>query len=228
MKKKAYVWISALLYLLITTVVVVIILEAGLPLLNNMRDRNTLYTTQEQFIALADIIQQLRGPGSQITYTLNVKAGDISFSNSTGLVYVLETPAEIIYPGASINYGGVELSSGANVNATKIGNYAVIENNYLLINLSLVGNSTNYTVIDTSDLINSIYFKDTAETLPGTLEFIINNDPALSIGTGYSELLDEGTNLAYARFKTIIANAVNYTLMFTLRGESDFIEVDLI
>ena len=228
MKKRAHVWISALLYLLITTVVVVIVLEAGLPLLNNMRDRNIFYVTQEQFTSFAAVIRQLEGQGSQRTFTMDLSAGSLSFANNTGLVYTIVSSANIISPGASMSYGDVELSSGAYVNATQTGDYAVIENNHLLVNFSIFGDSANYTAIDTSNIINNIYFKDSGETLPGSFQFIVNDNPALSTGTGYSELLDTGDNLGYARLKVVMISPVSYTLMFTLRGTSDFIEVDLV
>ncbi|MBM3199693.1 hypothetical protein FJZ53_02060 [Candidatus Woesearchaeota archaeon] len=46
MKKKGDIWVSAVLYIALGMVVVTLILTAGLPLINKMRDRNTIAQTK--------------------------------------------------------------------------------------------------------------------------------------------------------------------------------------
>ena len=66
-KRRAQIWVSAILYILITVVAVIIILEAGNPIVNGLRDRTAFSKTKDAMQVLDQYIMDVAegGPGSQ-------------------------------------------------------------------------------------------------------------------------------------------------------------------
>ena len=63
MKKKGFVWVSAVLYIALGVVAISLVLSAGLPLINKMKDRNTVIQTKEVMHAIDKNIWQVRSEG---------------------------------------------------------------------------------------------------------------------------------------------------------------------
>src|SRR3989344_1349204 len=65
--KKAQIWESSILYLLIISVVIAIVLEAGVPMMDNLRDKSVVMQIRDSFINLDQHIREIStaGPGSQ-------------------------------------------------------------------------------------------------------------------------------------------------------------------
>jgi len=57
MKKKGQVWISAVLYIALGMIVITMILSVGVPLVNKMRDRNTLAQTKNVLFSIDNNIK---------------------------------------------------------------------------------------------------------------------------------------------------------------------------
>ena len=72
--KKGQTWISAVLYIALGTVVLTIIIAAGLPVLNKLRDRNAVLQTKEVLFELNNVIRTVvsEGPGSQRSLLINM------------------------------------------------------------------------------------------------------------------------------------------------------------
>ncbi len=80
MQKKGDVWISAVLYFGIGIVMITILLTAGLPVINKLRDKNIIIQTKQVMHTLDDNIREVikEGPGSQRVVTVNIKKGIIN------------------------------------------------------------------------------------------------------------------------------------------------------
>lgn len=63
MRKKGFVWISAVLYIALGIVAISLVMTAGLPLINKMKDRNTILQTKELMHTIDKNIQQVRSEG---------------------------------------------------------------------------------------------------------------------------------------------------------------------
>ncbi|MBS3108533.1 hypothetical protein J4409_01550 [Candidatus Woesearchaeota archaeon] len=91
MKEKAQVWVSAILYLALGLVVIGLILGIAMPLVNKMRDRNTLIQTKTLMVNLNknifDVINE--GPGSKRFLS--------PFTVEKGELYINSNPANSIY-----------------------------------------------------------------------------------------------------------------------------------
>jgi len=64
---KGQLWISAVLYIALGVVIITLILAAGLPLIDKMRDRNTIVQTKTLMLQIDDNIRTVahEGPGSK-------------------------------------------------------------------------------------------------------------------------------------------------------------------
>lgn len=77
MKKKGDIWVSAVLYFGLGIVVITILLAAGLPVINKLRDKNVVIQTKQVMHSLDQNIREVikEGPGSQRVVTVNIKKG---------------------------------------------------------------------------------------------------------------------------------------------------------
>lgn len=83
MQKKGDVWISAVLYFGIGIIMITILLTAGLPVINKLRDKNIIIQTKQVMHTLDDNIREVikEGPGSQRVVTVNIKKGTIKIDS---------------------------------------------------------------------------------------------------------------------------------------------------
>lgn len=106
MRKKGDVWVSAILYTALGVVLLTIILAAGLPAIQKMKDTYTARQTKDLMLTLDKNIKTVyhEGPGSQRTITLDIGRGDfvidsfletITFSfQSSALISEIDAPVE--------------------------------------------------------------------------------------------------------------------------------------
>ena len=62
-KKKGFVWIEAVLYIALGVVAISLVMTAGLPLINKMKDRNTIIQTKDLMHTIDESIWQVRSDG---------------------------------------------------------------------------------------------------------------------------------------------------------------------
>lgn len=102
MDKKAQIWISAVLYMALGVVVLTIILAAGVPMIQKMKDKNVYGQTKDLFDTLDKNIKEVsgEGPGSKrFLAPFEVKAGDLRVSeDSDVIIWSLKTKAKLMEP----------------------------------------------------------------------------------------------------------------------------------
>lgn len=88
MKKKGFVWVSAVLYIALGVVAISLVLSAGLPLINKMKDRNTVIQTKDLMHTIDKNIWQVRSEGigsKRFLQPIIIKGGKLMiFSNEKG------------------------------------------------------------------------------------------------------------------------------------------------
>ena len=124
-KKSQQTWISAVLYIALGMVVLSIILAAGMPVVNKLKDKQIAAQTKNIMHEVDRIINEIydEGPGSQRTRTIEVGKGEFTIS-TTSIQWTLDTK----YPGETEL--GIPVKEG-NLNVlTKetsiVGNYNLI------------------------------------------------------------------------------------------------------
>jgi len=115
-KKGISVWVSAILYFGIGIVILTIMLTAGMPVINKMRDKNVAIQTKEVFHELDSTIREVakEGPGSQRVTNLEIKKGKLNINDVNELIiWGFETSALLSEPGVKAKEGSIELFTDA-------------------------------------------------------------------------------------------------------------------
>jgi hypothetical protein len=226
---KGQIWISAVLYVLIAVAIMVLVMEAGIPIIKNLRDKGAFNRARDTMIAIDQQIEEIagEGQGSQRVIPLDVNKGTVDVANQA-LRWKIETDSKIVEPKTKMEMGNLVVSADVDVSAASYATSYILENSYLLVNISKNGTESNWSAINTSRLINYITFKGTNTRTNGTFSFLINNSAASGVGTGYTKLLDSGNNLASATVLTHV-NSTNfdYDLELTLDSKADFVKASL-
>ena len=146
MNAKGQIWVSAVLYVAIGVIVLSLLLTAAVPLINKMKDRNTVVNTKDVLFTIDETIKTVatEGPGSQRELTpLVMKAGQLVIDEKSDRIsWSLETNAVITEPDTEIEEGAVTLL----LESTPIVDKYVMHVNltYLtLVDLKLISNYQN-------------------------------------------------------------------------------------
>lgn len=152
MSKKADVWVSAVIYVGIVITILTIVLAAGLPVINKMRDRNTITETKDILHSLDSTIMDVvrDGPGAQRTPIIKITKGDFIF-DASGISWTLPNSKFMLsQPGEQIEEGNLKILTTD----------SPIEGGY------------NIKIILTHDEIN---IESTIKTLSGQYKLVIKN-----------------------------------------------------
>lgn len=232
--KKGQIWVSAVLYILITTVVLVIVIQLGTPLLENLKDKTIFTKTKDNFLAIDKQIKDIssEGYGSQRIIPLEIQKGKVDITED-GIKWQMQTDADIIEPGSSIALGDLIISANSDVTAKKKGDSFVLENSAISVNFSSYGNQTHWhndTIIP-GNAINYMEYKTRGGKIKhaGTFTFDVkNNGVSLPDGNGYTKLEKEGDFLTEGKLILHINSTTEYDLVFTLGSRADFLKVDIV
>jgi hypothetical protein len=106
---KGQIWISAVLYIAIGVVVISLLLTAMVPLIEKMKDRNTVVQTKELLITVDETIKTVskEGPGSQRGLSpFSIKAGQIVIDEDNDAIsWSMDTTGTMIEPDVIIKEG---------------------------------------------------------------------------------------------------------------------------
>ncbi|MCD4759711.1 hypothetical protein K8R33_02395 [archaeon] len=112
MKKDGGIWVSAILYIAMGVVLLTVVLAAGLPAINKMKDSYTSRQTKDLMITLDNNIRNVfhEGPGSQRIVSINIGRGDFIINEgSDEITWELESSAIISEIGQTVNEGNLKI-----------------------------------------------------------------------------------------------------------------------
>lgn len=228
MGTKGQIWISAILYILITTIILTIILDTGIPLLNDMKDRAIFTNTKNDFVALNQEIKDISesGPGTQKVIPIEIKKGDLAIDDNK-IQWNMETTTDIIAPNSKISLGDVKILSNADVRSYETPEHFIIENPYLEIRFNKIGTLDNFTMNETKSIIHKITYKNTKSSLTGKFTFELKDYANSESGYLFTELSSYGKNqISSSLLAHIISDAgKNYTVEISLQSNADFFNV---
>lgn len=96
------IWISAVLYIALGIAAISLVLAAGLPLINNLKDKNTIIETKELMFTIDSSIRQVlsEAPGSRRTLYANIQKGNlyIDDNDNNKIIWRMKTKALIQEP----------------------------------------------------------------------------------------------------------------------------------
>ncbi len=227
--RKGEIWVSAVIYVLVGVIVLTIVIQAGIPLIKKLQERNSVNQARNTFTALDQQIQEIakEGQGSQRVVPLDISEGTVKVEDSK-LRWKIETSSKIIEPKTRVELGNLIIASDVDVSAVDYPSSYIIQNSRVLVNFTKFGSQSNQTTVNTSALINYVTFKDTGASTAGTFTFFINQDPSTTNGTGYNELLQSGTGLASVTLTTHVNSTIyDYDLLLSLDSKADFLRATI-
>ncbi|MEM3370444.1 MAG: hypothetical protein QW471_01985 [Candidatus Woesearchaeota archaeon] len=237
---KAQVWISAVLYTLIMVVAVFIILEAGTPIINGLKERTAFSRAKDAMQAIDQYVIQIasEGPGSQRTIPLDISTGRI-YSKNGSLTWEMQTDSKVVEPRTGSRSGNIlVVSTTANQLASLYESedycYYTLENSRIVARISIFGNVSKKLEncspeVNTSTLIRSIVLKETGSETSGVFKILIANDSTSSFGNGFTVPVEKGDGLASAAVLLYVnSTKYDYVLQVGLDSTSDFLEIKLL
>ncbi len=238
MHKKSQVWISAVLYILISVFIMVLVLEALTPVLDSIKDKSVFVRMKDAFLSINQQVREvgLEGKGSQRMIPIEVYKGTLTVADNV-LKWEMDTKADILEPRTQNELGNVLVTANAEVSAAEYNNSFILENSIIKVNFSRLGSENNYTNFTSDQIINYIYYKtqdtETEVASPSTrlFKFYVNGEDgsASSLDTGYSEIGKTGNYLGYSTVTVHVKNSTfdkEYDLVFTLDSEADYLIVE--
>src|SRR3989344_5341793 len=96
--KKGDIWIATVIYIAIGVIILTLIVAAGVPLINDMRDRNTFVQSKEVMHSIDEAIRGVvsDGPGSRRALDpIIIKKGELSLGKDNNLFWQMQTKAKI-------------------------------------------------------------------------------------------------------------------------------------
>jgi len=231
MNKKSQVWVSVIIYTLVAVLALVLILNTGIPILTEMKDRSVFTKVKDIMLDLdshiTDIGQQ--GEGSQASAALEIRDGEIRFEDGQ-LVWELETKSEIISPRSSTTLGNLIISSNANVKTYLLDDAflinTTIKEDDFGAKFKKIGSESNWQQYNTSEIIEYVSYN--GNKMEGVFEFSLNNDGGSTKGTGYTKMVPSGNNTNLGRAKVIAhmnSTFAEYDIEFVLESYADFLTV---
>ncbi len=229
--KKSQIWISVIIYTMVALLALVLILNTGLPILTEMKERSLFNKIKDAMLDLdrhiTDIAKQ--GEGSQAAVSFEIKEGEMKFLDNQ-LIWEIETSSKLISPRTSTKIGNLIISSNSNIRSFELEDYYIMETFIKEDNFSVRINKFNSKEapgdINTSRLIEYISFN--GEKMDGNFNFYINNNETSSLGTGYTEIIPAGNNTNVGSAKVVAhvdSDFGKYKLEFTLESYADFLIV---
>jgi len=223
MGKKGAIWLSAVIYVMIAVTVMIIVLEAGLPLIEGLTERNAFNKIRDTVVSLDKQIQQIasEGQGSQRVIPIEIFDGELQFTDGR-LRWKLETESKIVEPRSRVELGNLVIASDVDVTAAALDKYFIVENSRIKINFSKIGSADNFSAINTSNIVNDIFYKDNDARTNGTFTFFVNDSSSIT-GTGYTVLEDTGSSLTSASVRAHVNTSnMQYDILLTLDSKADF------
>jgi hypothetical protein len=111
--KKGDIWISAVLYMALGIIVIALILAASLPLIEKIKDRNTVAETKNLLLSIDESIKTVakEGPGSQRELSsLIIKKGQLDVRGTDDTItWQLKTSAPLMEPDIPLKEGVLHL-----------------------------------------------------------------------------------------------------------------------
>lgn len=100
--KKGQIWISAVLYMALGVIVLTIVLAAGVPMIQKMKDKNSFAQSKAVFASVDDNIREVinEGPGSRRYLSpFEIKSGEfVVDEDNSRVLWSMKTKAKLMEP----------------------------------------------------------------------------------------------------------------------------------
>lgn len=239
------VLVSAVIYTAIIVGGIALVLAAGLPVIENMRDSAAVDQAQNFLSELDGVIQEVaaEGEGSARTVSLSFSRGEyVVDAEENEIRYELTTGADIIDPHSTQQVGNLLLTSEADAELFETsvdgtGCY-MMESEYVQACIRNISED-NPESLNVSDLLVYLHNKDidtnwTAPTTPtGNLSVTVAGDSDTDSGSIWTEPVRTGRHLGIAEVVAHVEvdsgslSGLNYRIRYRLWSGADFLSLQV-
>ena len=108
---KGQTWVSAALYTALGVVTIALVLAVGMPILEDLKDKNTVTQTKDLILDFDEVIKEtFEGAGSQREFFIDVKKGDfVVDGGSDEILWKMKTKAKLMEPGVELDEGNLKI-----------------------------------------------------------------------------------------------------------------------
>lgn len=167
MNKKGFVWIEAVLYIALGVVAISLVMTAGIPLINKMKERNTVIQTKDLMHTIDKNIWQVRSEGvgsRRFLEPIIIKGGKLMiFGENNKIVWEMKTKA-----------GMMEACKKGETNEEELKTCTQSEGNLIM--------RAEQTIVKDEDIIKLILDYGTGDK--ETIDLIIPTDGGYTSGSG--------------------------------------------
>ncbi|OYT34797.1 MAG: hypothetical protein B6U87_01450 [Candidatus Aenigmarchaeota archaeon ex4484_52] len=233
-KKATSPLIAGVLYFAIIMGAISIILSVIYPFVEDSKNQIAINYARKNIADIDSIISSiaLQEQDAAKIIDLYVSNGKYKIDEGKNAVYFQTNVSPNIFSTRfRTKTGNVFFGTQLNSESIEYDDYFILENSYLIVNISKKGNDENYQDINTSKIINSIYFKEKKLYLyQQNISIIPDNCIDQESGIGYVYLKEKGFFLprAIAVARMIKANNnASFDIYFELPSDSDFLLIYL-
>ncbi len=225
--------ISGVLFTAFLITATAIVYWTAVPVIEKIQCATTLEKMKTSLLKFDDVIQTVasEGEGSRRTVNLNIRDGELYVDGGNDTIYwTYECAAPIISPRTFQIMGNLII--GSNLDTKAYESYCrgqeafVLENEHLRVCLKKIGSARNKTRYNMSDVLISVYQKDTGQVMPlEYLEITLDNNKTSSTGEGYTALSRSGQHLPYGEVTAYMESdyGITYSVKFILESGTDFL-----
>ena len=207
---------------------ITITLTLGNPIIDVTKDSVKLKQAEDAISLIDKKILEVvaEGKGSSRQIQILAPSTVVVSSDENAVQYSLETQAELLTYLSRIFDNNIARISESDVNCRKENNL-IAENSFVRFEFQHVEKSAPLSFIDTKENIKSIKEKIAGTVLfPEDTSVMIDNITETAAGTGYTEILKEGT-LPICTVHVFVNSTVSYDIYYRLYSGADFIVMEV-
>ncbi len=228
-----------------SVIVMAIILVSSLVVINTINplfketNKAQVFNEARQTIHTIDsVINQLilEAPGSQRALDVHIRDGRLIVSSVDDTIrYRIEHVPELVGGGFVAREGNVIIRGGAKMDAYEGDPNGdgqtdlVLENSAMLFSVKKLGSPSSHVNINTSNVISLVRNMRLGYAASLDSGILINNDPATSYGTGFTEIGRIGSNLESSSIRIFMNSTagITYEAIFELVAGQDFVQLKI-
>ena len=220
-----------LIVVLIVFIAIALVLSFSTPLVESAQETITFKDAESAMKHLDSLVLEMakEGTGSTRTARLDFRGNMLVIPEEDAVQYEFAQTFPFIDSFSRILEGNLIIISGNDVSCSAQNNL-VMENNYLRAEFQNIPMASPHSSINTQNNIKLLKEKsfNNTEIVPSNSSIIIDRDYTTGSGTGYSQILKEGSNLPACTVHFFV-NSTNadYDAFYTLYAGADFLVMEV-
>lgn len=217
--------ISFVFLFAIVITAMVLVLSVGIPLIDSLTEKAVFDEAKNTLKLIDNAIRNLK-QGSSRLLKFNSPAEFEVIAEEDSIQFKTTSSIVMEYFSRKLDGNLIQIS-GADVDCYDDGNLT-LENSFIKISFQKIPKTDPLSNLDTRDNIRLTEEKTYNTVIyPVSSSIIIDDDPASSSGSGYSEISKSGYDLPSCQVHFHVNSTVSYDIYYILYAGADFVVIDI-